>query len=163
MILGTEGGGGFKGLKRNLSHFIYRLACSFHNGTIKNLDWSNMKYISMFLFFKTVFSMQILCKGDSRISCFRNNVEIIRIEHFTIQKNDFNFHIIAQIKIQGYRCESGMLLFYMEGHLNLRRQSLQKLGANGEVRGVGPQRKIKGMRGGGTTANELFFRIRDIT
>ena len=40
------------------------------------------------------------------ISTVEKNMGIIWIKHLLTEKNDNIFHIINQIKVQGYRCES---------------------------------------------------------
>ena len=37
--------------------------------------------------------------------------KIILLEHLSSEKNDVIFHILDQIKVQGYRCKSGIAIF----------------------------------------------------
>ena len=66
----------------------------------------------------------IVLKSDLLIFCFRNNREIVRIQHFLIViKTDLIYHIT------GYIGESDMPYLLMEGHLKSRSQSLKLVGS----------------------------------
>jgi len=85
----------------------WHVNCTYPNSALKSFVWSSLIYVSMFLLLKTVFFSSFRgfsFKVTLYISCFRNNREIIRIKHFSSQKNDDIFPIINQIR------ESGMPL-----------------------------------------------------
>jgi len=78
---------------------------SWCNERLLNYHWmlcqiKHELYIAVFWFMKTVyFHLWVLCKGDLRISYFRNNGEIILIKHFSKSENHHYIPHFDEIKV----------------------------------------------------------------